>query len=229
MCGLELVAWSAAEGDEPRVALGRLGTLEALADKLLILHAADYDLRMMRATFGFRPRGGIFDTMLAAQLLGHPQLGLAAAVEGRFGVTLCKKGKKSNWSRRPLTPYQLQYASDDTRYLGALADHLGGELERLGRTDWHRESCEALIEATAENAARDPDRAWRIKGASRLDRRELAFVRELWQWRESEAQKADLPPFRVLGNHQLLELALWAASHPRRAPDRGPKLPRNCT
>ena len=213
---------------DPLAGLDLSGFLAALADRPLIVHAADYDLRLARATFGFRPRRDIFDTMLAAQLLGCEQIGLAAVVEQHFGVTLCKRGKKSNWSRRPLSPAQLQYASDDTRYLGPLADRLGAELVRLGRLGWHRESCQAMVEATAKNAAREPDRVWRIKGLRGLDRRQLAFVRELWHWREREAQRADLPPFRILGNRQLLDLALWTVLHPTASLAHGPRLPRTC-
>ena len=203
--------------------------LATLADTPLIFHGADYDLRLLRATFGFRPRRDVFDTMLAAQLLGCEQIGLAALVERHFDVALCKKGKKSDWSRRPLSAYQLQYASDDTRYLAVLADRLGAALGRLGRTEWHLESCEATVEATARDKSQAPDRAWRIKGLRGLGLRQLAFVRELWRWREREAQRADLPPFRILVNHQLVELAVWAADHPAASPSDGPRLPRTCT
>ncbi len=213
---------------DPLVGLDLTRLLAALAARPLVLHGTDYDLRLLRSTFGCRPAGPVFDTMVAAQLLGYEQVGLAALVERFFGVALTKSGKKSDWSRRPLSEAQLQYASDDTRYLGPLADRLRAELERLGRLGWHRESCEAAIEATAEDARRDPDREWRIKGTSRLSRRQLAFVHELWAWREGEAQRTDRPPFRVLGNRQLLELAVWAAAHPTVPLERGPRLPRSC-
>ena len=198
----------------------------ALADTPMVLHATDYDLRMLRGSFGFRPGRPVFDTMLAAQLLGHEQLGLAALVERYFGVVLPKKGKKSDWSHRPLSAAQLDYARDDTRYLLSLADRLAEELDGLGRLGWHRESCEAAVEATAADAERDPADAWRIKGLRGLDDRQLAFVREIWHWRDREARQADLPPFRILGNRQLIELALWAAAHPGRSLADGPRLPR---
>jgi ribonuclease D len=210
--------------------------LRILADKPLILHAADYDLRMLRSSLGFGPSREVFDTMLAAQLLGCEQLGLTAAIEGFLGVTITTHGQKSDWSQRSLTQEQLEYACDDVRYLEPLADRLLEELRGLGRADWHREACHRMVLASARDRQRDPEDAWRVKGLKGLARHQLAFVREIWRWREHEAQKADRPPFKVLGNRELVTLAVWAAAHPtgplagERCPLRaGPKLPRNCT
>lgn len=202
--------------------------LEVLADKPLIFHGAEYDLRMMRASFGFRPRVAVFDTMLAAQLLGYEQFGLAALVERYFEVVLPKTGQRSDWSKRPLTDAQLEYAGDDVRYLGALADRLAAKLKEIGRKDWHVESCERMVEATGQENGRDPEEAWRIKGVSKLTHHEMVFAREIWRWRESEARRSDRPPFKVLGNQALIDLAAWAAKHTRTPLERGPKLPRNC-
>jgi ribonuclease D len=107
--------------------------LEALADKPLILHGGDYDLRMMRASMGFRARREVFDTMIAAQLLGFEQIGLAALIERYFDITIGKVGQKSDWSRRPLSENQLRYAVNDTRFLERLADRMHGELSARGR------------------------------------------------------------------------------------------------
>lgn len=203
--------------------------LAALADKPLILHGGDYDLRMLRSSFSFRPDGEVFDTMLAAQLLGYKELSYAALAGRFFQVELPKKGKKSDWSRRPLTPDQLQYAADDTLYLPDMADKLAGSLAQLGRLEWHRESCRAQVEATARDNVRDTQNAWRIKGLSLLSRRELACVYHVWHWRERQAQKADRPPFKIMGNHLIIDLAVWAASHKKADLQHGPKLPRNCT
>lgn len=203
--------------------------LAALSDTVVILHDAGYDLRMLRASFGFRPGGEVFDTMLAAQLLGHGKFGLAAMLGRYFGVVLSKHGQKADWSRRPLSTAQLEYAACDTRHLQALADTLRAELQQRGRLDWHRESCERMVEATARDPKRDPDNAWRIKGLKGLDRRQLCFVREVWLWRDGQARAADLPPFKVLGNQQLLDVALRAATQRTGEPLSGVKLPRNCT
>ncbi len=201
--------------------------MEALAEKPLIAHGGDYDLRMLRAWQGFRPRGAVFDTMIAAQLLGIEQIGLAALVERFLDVAMTKDSQKSDWSRRPLSEKQLHYAANDTRHLEGLAECLHGELVERGRVEWHRESCAAMVEATGRDRSRDSREAWRIKGAGRLTPHQLAFLRESWGWREERARRADRPTFKVLGNRQLLELVLWAESHPDEPLEQGPKLPRD--
>ena len=212
---------------DPLCGLDLNGLSKALADKPLILHGGDYDLRMMRASMDFRPRREAFDTMIAAQLLGFEQIGLAALIERYFAITIGKAGQKSDWSRRPLSESQLRYAINDTRFLEELADRMHGELSARGRVEWHRESCRAMVESTGHDHARDPENAWRIKGAGRLTRRQLAYLRELWHWRDQHARSANLPAFRVLGNPEILGLARWAESHPGVSLDQGPKLPRN--
>ncbi len=212
---------------DPLAGLDLGGFLEALAEKPLIVHGGDYDLRMMRASLGFTPRREVFDTMIAAQLLGIEQIGLAALIERCFKITLGKEGQKSDWSRRPLSEKQLRYAVNDTRFLEPLADRLRGELGERERVDWHWESCRAMVESSGRDHARDPEEAWRIKGAGRLTQRQLAYLRELWCWRDQHARSANLPPFKVLGNQQILELLQWAESHPGVPLHQGPKLPRN--
>lgn len=212
---------------DPLCGLDLNGLSKALADKPLILHGGDYDLRMMRASMDFRPRREAFDTMIAAQLLGFEQIGLAALIERYFAITIGKAGQKSDWSRRPLSESQLRYAINDTRFLEELADRMHRELSARGRVEWHRESCRAMVDSTGRDHARDPENAWRIKGAGRLTRRQLAYLRELWRWRDQHARGANLPAFRVLGNPEILDLARWADSHPGVSLDQGPKLPRN--
>jgi len=212
---------------DPLCGLDLSGLLEALAEKPLILHGGDYDLRMMRASMGFRPRGEVYDTMIAAQLLGFEQIGLAALVERFFEIMIGKAGQKSDWSRRPLSENQMRYAVNDTRFLERLAERVGDELGEQGRIDWHRESCRAMVESTGRDNSRDPENAWRIKGARRLTRRQLAYLRELWRWRDQHARSANLPAFRVLGNQEILDLLQWAESNPGSPLHQGPKLPRN--
>ena len=212
---------------DPLCELDLSGFLEALADKPLILHGGDYDLRMLRASMRFRPRRDVFDTMIAAQLLGIDQIGLAVLVERFFGITIGKEGQKSDWSRRPLSEEQLRYAVNDTRFLEQIAQRLGGELSERGRLQWHKESCQAMVESTGRDRSRDPEEAWRIKGAGRLTRRQLAYLRELWRWRDEHARRANVPSFKVFGNQQILDLLQWAESRPGVPLDQGPKLPRN--
>ena len=201
--------------------------LDALAEKPMIVHGGDYDLRMMRTWKGFRPRREVFDTMIAAQLLGIEQIGLSALIERFLDITLGKESQKSDWSRRPLSEKQLRYAVNDTRFLEPLADRLHDELRQRGRVHWHRESCCAMVASTETDQLRDPEEAWRIKGAGRLTRRQLAYLRELWWWRDTHARNANRPPFKVFGNQQMFELLQWAETHPNAPLDQGPKLPRN--
>jgi ribonuclease D len=199
-----------------------------LAENSLIFHGGDYDLRMLRASFGFRPKREVFDTMLAAQLLGYEKIGLAALVERFFGVRLAKRGQKWDWSVRPLFADQLEYASDDTRYLNRLVELLECELTKLGRRQWHRENCEWLVRVTdRDKKPGDADNAWRIKGCKDLEQRQLALVRGIWQWRKGQAMKADIPPFKIMGNQLILDIARWADLHRKSSLAGGPRLPRN--
>jgi ribonuclease D len=216
---------------DPLSGLDMSGFSEALAEKPLIVHGGDYDLRMLRAALGFRPRGEVFDTMIAAQLLGIEQIGLAALIERCFDIVMEKEGQKSeqksDWSRRPLSEKQLSYAINDTRFLEQLAEHLDRDLGERGRIDWHKESCRAMVESTGRDRLRDPEQAWRIKGSGRLTRRQLAYVRELWHWRDRHARRANIPSFKIFGNQQMLDLVQWLDSHPAVPLQQGPKLPRN--
>lgn len=212
---------------DPLAGLELSGFFASLAAKPLIFHAGDYDLRILRASTGFRPNGEIFDTMIAAQLLGVEQIGLAALIERVFAITIGKEGQKSDWSQRPLSEKQLHYAVNDTRYLEALADRLADELGAKGRLEWHRESCRAMVQASGRDNPRDPDDAWRLKGAGRLTRRQLAYLREVWRWRDGHARRFNRPPFKIFGNQQIFELIQWAEAHSNEPLDKGPKLPRN--
>jgi ribonuclease D len=202
--------------------------LSALGEKTLIFHGADYDLRMLRRSFDFRPRA-VFDTMIAAQLLGYPQIGLAALVEKHFNVILCKKGQKSDWSRRPLSDEMLEYAVNDTRFLSPLTEIFAKELQEKGRLDWHTEMCISAIEAVNDSpvSSRDPEREWRIRGWQALPgARAHAVLREIWHWRDKEARHCDLPSFKILPNEAVIEIARWAAEN--NPSDPIPRLPRNC-
>jgi ribonuclease D len=149
----------------------------------------------------------IFDTVIAARLLGVREFSLGALVKRFFGVELHKHSQKANWALRPLPPRMLKYAMDDVHYLLPLAATLEEELERVHRRDWFRQSCERAIELAAASRERTEDELWRISGVGALDARTGAVLRALWQWREKEAELADRPPFHVLHNRELLESA----------------------
>ena len=188
------------------VRLDRFGTI--LADPAItkILHGADYDLRILNRDFGFTT-ANLVDTMICAQLLGYPAFGLAALLERHFGVKLNKAHQRADWAMRPLPPEMLEYAAMDTRYLVALAEKLRDELEALGRLDWAAEEFRRL-EAIRFRETPEEEEGWRrMKNISALDRRGLAVLRGLYLWRDALARKADRPPFKIIGNDALLEIA----------------------
>jgi ribonuclease D len=171
----------------------------------IVFHDADYDLRLLQQDYQWHVRN-IFDTRIAAQLLGLRAFGLAALLERYFGVKLDKKHQRADWSMRPLTQGMLDYAAQDTIHLLELRDRLERELERAGRLDWAREEF-SLLEGTAWADGGADDAFLRVKGARDLSRRELAVLRELVQWRDGVAAQLDRATFRVVGNEQLLEIA----------------------
>ena len=181
----------------------------ALEPHEVIFHAADYDLRLLYRHHEFAPRK-VFDTMLAARLVGRTQFGLAHLVDSLLGVKLDKAPQRANWAMRPLTERMSCYAINDTQHLKPLADKLRAELVSKGRLQWHQEWCARLIRESAVGKESDPDRVWRIKGSAVLPPRALAVLRELWQWRESEAVAANRPPYFVLAHETLLKVSATA-------------------
>ena len=184
---------------------------EILARHDLILHGADYDLRLLRKHCGFVPTA-IFDTMFASRLLGVREFGLGNLVEKYLGVKLEKGPQKANWARRPLTPRMESYARNDTRHLKLLADILAAELRAKGRLDWHRQTCARLIEESAQIIPPDPDAVWRVKGSVHLHGQGLAVLRELWRWREQEAVASNRPPYFILPPEAMVSISSAAAS-----------------
>jgi len=177
-----------------------------LTDKEIVLQGADFDLRLLRRSMNFVATR-IFDTVIAARLLGIREFSLAALVEKFFGVVLTKGSQKANWAQRPLPRHMAEYAMNDTRYLLPLAEKLEADLRERGRLEWFRQSCQRALDQTSVQRVRDEDDAWRISGSGKMDGRTSAILRELWHWREKEAQAADRPAFHVLQNHLLLEAA----------------------
>ena len=180
--------------------------LSRLAKKHLLMHGSDFDLRLLHDLNGFRPKS-IFDTMLAAQLLGRPRIGLGSLLEDHFGVTVDKSGQKANWSARPITPKLLNYAALDVWHLPALRDLLTKELTKLHRLDWLEQQCRAQIESGSTGFAPPTDNDWRIGRSERLRGPGLSTLHAIWHWREAQAQRLDTPPFKVCGNALLIQIA----------------------
>jgi len=185
-----------------------LGEILQDNDIEVVFHDADYDLRLLHQDYGWHVNH-IFDTRIAAQLLGIKAFGLAALLEQFFEVKLDKKHQRADWSLRPLTTGMLDYAAQDTKYLLDLRDKLKDRLDKLGRWEWAREEFQRL-EGTKWEEDDGSGAFLRIKGARDLTRRELALLRELVPWRDSVAKELDRATFRVMGNEVLLDIARTA-------------------
>ncbi|MCI6981775.1 MAG: hypothetical protein MR894_06165 [Akkermansia muciniphila] len=167
------------------------------------MHGADYDMTLLQRAYGILP-AMIWDTQIAARLLGFRQFGLAALVEHYFGVVMSKKNQKADWGRRPMPPDMLEYAQGDVKYMLNMADTMVAALREKGRYEWFTESCEHHLQRGRERFGEAHDEPWRIKGCGKLNRRGLAALRALWTWRDAEAAEWDRPSFMVCGNEHLL-------------------------
>jgi ribonuclease D len=182
------------------------GALLADPDIEVVFHDADYDLRILDRDYGVRARR-LFDTRIAAHLLGEPAVGLAALLEKFLGVHLDKKYQRADWSRRPLPREMLEYAALDTHHLLPLRDRLAAELTAKGRLPWAEEEFRRLESVRWTPTPGNGDAALRVKGARALTRRGLAVLQHLWHWRDSVAAELDRASFRVMSNEALLALA----------------------
>jgi ribonuclease D len=197
--------------------LGPLAPLFANPGQQKIFHAAEYDILCLRRDYRFE-FANIFDTMSAARTLGWPQVGLAAILDTQFGVTMNKKHQRADWKRRPLTPEQLDYARLDTHYLPALRDR---QIEALTAAGSLAEAMEEFDRLARPRAEPDGPRAgaafWRVKGARDLTPAQASVLQSLFAYREQQAERIDRPPFMVMGEATLMELA-------RRSPRRPEEL-----
>jgi ribonuclease D len=184
-------------------ALGRILESDSIEK---VFHDADYDLRLLHQDYGWNTRR-LFDTRVAAQLLGIRAFGLAALLERSFGLKLDKKHQRADWSMRPLPKDMLDYASQDTMYLLELRDRLAGELETAGRWSWAQEEFERLEGTRWEQPDGEDNGYMRVKGARDLGRRELALFRELVRFRDGIARELDRATFRVAGHEARFAVA----------------------
>lgn len=191
-----------------------LGDVLHRDDVPIVMHGSDFDLRLLGGELGLRVHA-LFDTQIAASLLGVDSLGLAALLEKRFGVKLSKKFQRADWAERPLSDEMLEYAANDTRYLFELADQLTEELEAAGRTEWAEQECRALeaVAGAMDGPDEPEDPVVRVKGARDLSTRQVAALREALIWRDEIARARDRAAFRVVGNSPLLDAV---AHHPKR-------------
>jgi ribonuclease D len=197
--------------------LSPLAPFFANPDHQKVFHAAEYDLICLRRDYHFEFTN-IFDTMSAARTLGWPQVGLASILDNHFGVKMNKKYQRADWKRRPLPPEQLDYARLDTHYLVALRDRQFQALTESGRWPEAHEEFARLARARVDldNTGPGPAAFWRVNGARDLTPAQAAVLEALFAYREQQAERMDRPPFKVMGEATLMELARRA---PRRAED----------
>jgi len=195
--------------------LAPLGPVFASPEVCVVFHAAEYDIFVLKRDCGFT-FSNLFDTMVSAQLLGYSAIGLAALIEHHFGIKIPKDEQRSDWSRRPLTDKQLAYAVGDVLYLIRLVKTLKKELKKAGRLEWAEEDFASLVQREWLERGFDKQGYLRIKGARRLDPDSLGVLHQLYLIRDARAREIDRPPFKVLGNRTLLEIA---AAKPTKAED----------
>lgn len=187
--------------------LGKLGSVLADTRMEVVIHDADYDLRILARDHGIRVEN-VFDTLIAAELLNEPEIGLAALLKKYQGLQVDKKFQKADWSKRPLPAPMLDYAAGDTSHLIAVRDILKEQLQLKGRWSWAEEEFALLSDAPFQLGENDEPAFLRMKGAKALKPHQLAVLREVHAWRESVAERMDRAPFMVLGNDVLLGIAV---------------------
>ncbi len=171
-----------------------------------VFHAAEYDLICLKRDYGFT-FNNLFDTMLAARILGRSGLGLGTMLEEEFGVVADKRYQRANWARRPLSRAMLNYARMDTHYLIPLRDLLKEELVAEGRIALAEEDFKRLTQVPAGSHENGSSSCWRIPGSQDLTPRQAAVLVQVCAFRDEQARLINQPPFRVLSNQTLLEIA----------------------
>ncbi len=177
---------------------------------LKVIHSAANDLSWLDRDFGFTCQS-LFDTEVAARLLGFRRPNLAALVKHYLNVDIPKSRslQRSDWRARPLRPAQLEYAAKDVRFLTGLAVSLKRDLQAAGRLGWALEEFRRVQQVRYVAAGTPEDKFLRVKGIDKLDPRQLAVMRELYILRENEAERQDRPPFQVMNNETLVMLARY--------------------
>jgi ribonuclease D len=171
-----------------------------------VFHAAEYDLICLHRDYGFK-FNFLFDTMIAARTLGYQKIGLGSLLEKYFQIHVDKKYQRANWGRRPLKPEMLEYARLDSHYLIPMAEILQKELHERGRWELAREDFERLTQNIEDTTESSGDDFWKLHGARDLSPKQAAVLKSVYQYRESQAEKQDRPPFKVLSHQVLVNIA----------------------
>jgi ribonuclease D len=183
-----------------------LGDMFASEDQQKVFHAAEYDIICMKRSFGFTI-ANLFDTMIAARVLGWQRCGLGPILQERFSLKLNKRMQRYNWGTRPLPDAALEYARLDTHFLLSLRDLQISELEDKGRLVEAQQAFQRQVGPQSPPKAFDPDNFWRIRGARDLGHDKQAVLRRLYIFRDGLASTLNLPPFKVIGDACLVHLA----------------------
>lgn len=192
--------------DPLRVDIQPLGDLFANETQEKVFHAAEYDIMCLKRDYGFT-FAHLFDTMVAARILGWKRFGLADILQTHLNVQLDKRLQRFNWGIRPLPESALEYASKDSHYLLPLRDIQLRELQARGRLEEARQAFRRQARTEASYRSFDPDGFWRLPGARQLEPTQQAVLRQLYILRDELARELDLPPFKVVANAVLLRLA----------------------
>lgn len=181
---------------------------DIFADKSIekIFHAAEYDLICMKRDFNFEVKN-LFDTMAASRLVGAQHFGLGDLLLQYFGVEVDKSHQRDNWGKRPLPKDSLTYAQMDTHYLHELRDNLHQSLLELDRLEEAQEVFEDVLRIEIKEREFDPHGFWKLGRPRKLNRRQMALLKELYILRDELAREEDQPPFKVLSNKVLVNIA----------------------
>lgn len=171
-----------------------------------VFHAAEYDLICLRRDFGFQ-FANLFDTMLAARILGRKAVGLGSILEADFGISMDKRYQRANWGQRPMPANLMDYARMDSHYLIGLRDRLRGELEASGRWPLAQEDFRRLCNASEPTNNNHSEPSCRVSGAAELDPQQYSVLLELCHYRDQVARQMDRPLFKVIGDKTLLAVA----------------------
>ena len=183
-----------------------LGALLSDPDQIKVLHGADYDVVSLKRDYDIAIQG-MFDTMIAAQFLNLPKLGLADLLGSTFGVEIDKKYQRHDWARRPLQPEHIEYARGDTHWLLAMREVMQYRLERAGWVEAVAEECRLLEQREWQGRTPDPGDFMRVKGATGLDAEGYRVLRALYEYREQQAKGMDRPVFKVIPDQVLAAVA----------------------
>jgi ribonuclease D len=194
--------------------LGEFWQAVASGKHTTVIHAAREEVNFSLASCD-QPPARLFDTQLAAGFCSTEYPSSYGSVVTKFLDQKPGKGEqRTDWRRRPLSEHQIEYALEDVRYLLPLQTELDRQMKKSGRLGWFEEETDAWLQDVCE--ARTRERWRKVSGIGNLPGRSLAIVRELWRWREQEAERRDMPPRRVLRDDLIVELAKRKSDKPER-------------